>query len=255
MYKVVIIGSGNVATRLAAAMKTTTFSLLQIYSRNSENAKLLADTLDCKYISDIQDITSDADLYIFAVKDDALQSVISAMRPNKGLWLHTAGSIPLNIFDGFAERYGVLYPLQTLSKQREVDFKSIPLCIEGNTEITEDEIFTIASHISDEVYRISSDKRRYIHLAAVFANNFSNHLFDIAARMFEAHGMDFRMLLPLINETASKLNDMTPTEAQTGPAVRNDINVIDRHLALLKDDDLRDIYIRLSENIRKFNKK
>jgi len=93
--------------------------------------------LDCTYISDIQDITSDADLYIFAVKDDALQSVISAMRPNKGLWLHTAGSVPLNIFDGFAERYGVLYPLQTLSKLREVDFKSIPLCIEGNTEITE----------------------------------------------------------------------------------------------------------------------
>ena len=246
---VVFIGAGNVATHLSRAMKDAGFSIRQIFSRTTENAKLLADILECDYTTDIKDILPDADLYIFALKDDALKNVIEKMPSNNGLWIHTAGSMNINIFNDFTERYGIIYPMQTLSKKRVTDFSKVPLFVEGNSDITENEVYYIASLLSHNVTLLDSEKRKYLHLAAVFACNFSNHMYDIATQILEKQGIDRHILQPLIDETANKLHSMSPHEAQTGPAVRYDRNVIDRHLSMLDDENLRNLYITISESI------
>ena len=248
---VVFIGAGNVATHLSQAMKNAGFSILQIFSRTTESAKRLADISKCSYTTDIKKILPDADIYIFALKDDILQSVIEKMPANNGLWIHTAGSVNINIFNGFTERYGVIYPMQTLSVKRIMDFSKVPLFIEGNTSIMENEVRDIAAALSHNVTCMNSEKRRYLHLAAVFACNFSNHMYVLATQILKKRdiGIDHRILQPLIDETASKLYSMSPQEAQTGPAIRYDRNIIDRHLSMLDDENIRNLYITISECI------
>jgi predicted short-subunit dehydrogenase-like oxidoreductase (DUF2520 family) len=251
--KTVFIGAGNVATRLSQAMKEAGFSVIEVFSRTEESARLLGGKLACGFVTETERIRTDADIYIFSVKDDILPDLAAAVPANKGLWLHTAGSVPANVFEGYAERYGVVYPLQTLSKARPADFRQIPLFIEGNTEASEKEIRIIAGRVSENVYSMSSEKRRYLHLAAVFACNFSNHMYRIATQILEGQGIDRQALQPLIDETANKLHTMTPDMAQTGPAVRYDRLTINRHLALLNDPDVRNLYELISKNIHTVN--
>ena len=254
-YKnVVFIGAGNVSTHLSMAMKNAGFSIRQIFSRTTDSAKSLADICDCEYTTDIKKIFHDADLYIFSLKDDALPEIIAGLSTNNipaknGLWVHTAGSVHIDVFKGFTKHYGVIYPLQTLSKSRETDFSKIPLFVESNTENVENEIFKIASMLSGNVTRMTSEKRKHLHLAAVFACNFSNHMYAIAAQILEKQGVDYKILQPLIDETANKLHSMSPEQAQTGPAVRYDTNVIERHLSMLEDENIRKLYKIISENI------
>ena len=252
--KVVFIGAGNVATHLSKAMKDAGFFIRQVFSRTKSSAKALADICDCVYTTDVKKITPDADLYIFPLKDDALPEIISAFAANSnqtknGLWIHTAGSVPVDIFEGYTERYGVIYPLQTLSKSHETDFSKIPLFVEGCNESIENEIFNIASMLSGNVTRMTSEKRKYLHLAAVFACNFSNHMYTIAAQILEMQGIDYRILQPLIDETANKLYSIRPEHAQTGPAIRYDRNVINNHLSMLEDENIRTLYTKISESI------
>lgn len=248
--RTVIIGSGNVATAMAVAMQDAGFDIIQVFSRTEENAVALAEKIvGSTAKTNIAEITASADVYIFAVKDDVLPEIISQMPHNNGLWVHTAGSVPMDIFAHKTSRYGVMYPLQTFSKNRNYDFKTIPLFIEGNNQSVDNEMFNLSSKLSNIVTRTSSEQRKYLHLAAVFACNFSNHLYALASVLLEKHGLDYRVLLPLIDETAAKIHSIPPHEAQTGPAVRNDVNVIRRHLEMLEDDKMRNIYEIISNNI------
>jgi predicted short-subunit dehydrogenase-like oxidoreductase (DUF2520 family) len=251
--KVVCIGAGNVATHLALALKEAGFPIVQVFSRTTENARMLADRLNCAYTSHTDEIRKEAGIYLFSIKDDALQDIVRKIPANKGLWIHTAGSIPMELFNGKTNRYGVLYPMQTLSKSRKTDFYKTPLFIEGNTPESQKEIRQVAEMVSGEVGVMTSEKRKYLHLAAVFACNFSNHMYHLATLLLETQGIDRQVLQPLIEETALKLRTMPPDRAQTGPAVRYDHSVIDRHLAMLEDSGMREIYEVISAGIHKKN--
>ena len=182
--KIVIIGSGNLATQLSLAFKVVGKDVVQVFSRTEEHAKELADKIGCNYTTLTEDIRQDADVYIFSVKDDALSGLVASIchkRPN-GLFLHTAGSMPMDIFRGHASRYGVLYPMQTFSKNRKVDFREIPCFVEGSDEEVLAEIHSMAASISDHVVDCDSEKRKKMHLAAVLACNLTNHCYRLAER-------------------------------------------------------------------------
>lgn len=253
--KIVFIGAGNLATHLSKAMRRQGFEILQIYSRTAEAAKQLASLVQADWTTSLNEIREDADLYIFSVKDSVLETLIASMPHRKGLWVHTAGSIPMDIFASYANRFGVFYPLQTFSKNKEVDFKKIPFFIEANHAADCQLLCEKASLLSDQVIEADSDQRKHLHLAAVFACNFTNHMYVLAARLVEEKGLPFDALKPLITETAAKIGDLHPMQAQTGPAIRYDQEIMAKHIALLEDTSLQEIYRMLSENIHNTHKK
>ena len=226
--RVVLIGRGRLATNLHATLERAGHEVASINSR----------TLD--------ELPVEADIFIVSVKDAALKEVIgkAAKGRENQLFVHTAGSMPLNIFEGHTRRYGVLYPMQTFSKERLVDFMEIPVFIEGSDPT----IKLLADSISRRVYALSTEERKYLHLAAVFACNFANHCYTLSARILERHGLPFDVMLPLIDETARKVHELHPLDAQTGPAVRYDENVINMQSQLL-DGAMRELYERLSQSI------
>ena len=230
--KVVLIGRGRLATNLLAALQQAVHEVVSINSRTLEGLPL------------------EADAFIVAVKDSALEEVIR--RATKGreqqLFLHTAGSMPMSLFEGHTSRYGVFYPMQTFSKERLVDFAEIPVFIEG----ADPAIRPLAESISRRVYELSTEARKYLHLSAVFACNFVNHCYALSAELLEQHGLPFDVMLPLIDETARKVHELHPHDAQTGPAVRYDENVIRMQSALLADNpELQQIYELLSLDIHR----
>ncbi len=249
--KIIFLGSGNLATRLALEMQKKGMRIGQVYSHTPENAERLAACLDCHWTIDPEAVETDADLYVFSLKDTVFADVIARIPPNNGLWVHTAGSIPMDIFSGYTANYGVLYPMQTFSKTREVDFSVIPFFLEANTSENAGKLQQLARKLSGNVRFLSSDKRKSLHLAAVFACNFTNHIYALAVRLLQEQDIPADVLLPLIDETAAKIHTMPPRLAQTGPAIRYDENVINKHLAMLDDPDMRSIYRLISQNIHK----
>lgn len=254
METISLIGSGNVATHIGHALAKAGYRINGVFSRTLAAAQALAGTLHCD-ATDHLEALPEADCCLFAVKDDALPSLAArwgALHPDS-FCLHTAGSVPMDIFEGKVENYGVLYPMQTFSKTRQVDFHAIPCFIEANVPETLDKVTQLARSVSDRVYVLPSERRRWLHLAAVFACNFSNHCYDIAARLLEKEGIPSDSLLPLIDETAAKVHELPACKAQTGPAVRFDRNVIDRHERMLADNpELRRIYELLSQHIYQY---
>jgi len=249
---VVLIGSGNLATNVGKALKDNGHAILEVYSRKMHNAKKLADILDAKkYTDKLDDVSSAADIYVIAVVDSALENVIDTLCPSRKdrLFVHTAGSMPISVFEGKAQRYGILYPLQTFSKGREVDFKKIPCFIEGDSKETESEIESLCKGIFASVRSVPSDKRKYLHLAAVFGCNFVNHCFALCEQILNDADIPFEVMLPLIQETVDKVKVMSPRKAQTGPAVRYDKNVMNKHLRLLESKEMSDIYKLMSKSI------
>jgi len=230
-----LIGAGNLATQLAPALAGKGHRFLQVYSRTELNARQLASVLKCEAVTQPDLILPNADLYICALKDDALPQVLPHLHFGNGLVVHTAGSLPMEILADYTQNYGVFYPLQTFSKHRTVDFSKVPFFIEASSSESLNTLNVLASCLSEKVIPASSDQRKQLHLAAVFANNFVNYLYSIAADIVEAKGMDFQYLLPLIEETAKKMQSLNPVEAQTGPAVRFDHAVMDNHLEMLKE--------------------
>ncbi len=249
--RIVFVGAGNLATRLSLAMHRVGMQIEQVYSRTEESAEGLARKLGCPWTCDISALRDDADLYVFALKDAVLQDVISRVKPNGGMWVHTAGSMPMSLFEGHAKRYGVLYPLQSFSKDREVNFDAVPFFLEASTEQDADYLHNVACALSENVRFLSSEKRRYLHLAAVFACNFTNHIYSLAYKLLEREDVPTDVLLPLIDETSAKIHSMSPALAQTGPAVRYDENVINKHIEMLDNADMKDIYRLLSQSIHK----
>ena len=249
--KVVCIGSGNVATHFALALKKSNAEILQVYSRHQEHAKVLADQLGAMAIADIALIVPDADLYLIAIKDDAIASICSTLKDIKGLVVHTSGATPMSVLEGMS-CYGVLYPLQTFSRSRALDFSHVPLCVEAGSELMLQQVKELAERLSPLVYDVDSIQRKVLHLSAVFACNFVNHMYAIGADILEAAGLDFELLKPLIMETAAKVQHAEPNSVQTGPAIRGDEQTMNRHKELLADrPELVAIYETLSNSIKK----
>lgn len=274
--KIVLIGAGNLATHLGKALHAAGHDMLQVFSRTMQSAETLASLLDAEPLTDIAQVRDDADVYIFSVKDSALVQLVAQLcrhdadglgedgavnalrKAKKGeherVFLHTAGSMPMSVFKGMAQHYGVLYPMQTFSKQREVDFSIIPCFLEANDEFAQKQIEGLAREISGRVYQLSSEDRKYLHLSAVFACNFANHCYAISQELLEEHGIPFDVMLPLINETAAKVHEMKPKDAQTGPAVRYDENVIGKQSKLLENHPhFKKVYDSMSKSIHGLN--
>ncbi len=249
---IVLIGAGNLATQLGFSLAKKGYNIRQVYSYTIENAEYLADKLNAYSTNNLKEIQKDADLYIVAVKDAVLSQTIEELPSLKGIITHTAGSHHIDMLLKF-DHYGILYPFQTFSKEKEVDFSSIPILIEANNEQTQQDLLDFGKKISNTVMTCDSDQRKQIHLAAVFACNFTNHMYAIANEILKNHNISFDVIKPLISETASKIDILSPQDAQTGPAIRGDQNIIDQHLKMLSEEnDLSSLYKTLSERIMKY---
>ena len=248
--QIVFIGAGNVGTHLAQACKQADFTIKAIYSRTMNSAQILADKMNCIACCDIAGIP-EADIFIYCIKDDALPqtAAINSLRFPNALHVHTSGSTPANVFQN--NRYGVIYPMQTFSKNAEVDFSKVRCFIEGNNAKSLECIRFLAESISQKVSELDTNARLSLHAAAVFACNFSNHCFTLAGEILkEKAGLPFETLLPLIDETIRKVHFMPPEAAQTGPAVRFDRNIINKHLEMLRSHPLQqEIYRLVSQSI------
>jgi len=253
----VIIGAGNLATQLALALFEKNIAIRQIYSRTKESAEELAQKVKAPFTTELSKLKTDADLYVIAVKDSAIQEVLENLPlAEDRLIVHTAGSVAMKILEGFTLNYGVFYPLQTFSKNRKVDFSIIPICIEASHPTILVKLENLAGRLSGTIRQINSEERKALHLAAVFANNFANHFYAIGAELLHDHEMSFDLLKPLIQETAAKIEALHPIEAQTGPAKRNDQTVIQTQLKMLHDQpEYQKIYSFVSESILQLHQK
>ncbi len=248
--KIVLLGAGNVAYHLGPLIKKNGHTILQVYSPTARNGKALALKLKSIHIQSTSEISNEADIYIVAIKDDAITNVINKLTFLPQLIVHTSGSIGIDVIPKRFKNSGVLYPLQTFSKNSKTTPGQIPICIEGSNKKSLRIIRKLANSISPLVYEVNSEKRRIIHLAAVFANNFTNYLLSLSAKILEKNNVKFEVLLPLINETIDKISKEKPADVQTGPARRNDKAVIKKHMKLLSNDpDVQKIYSVLSKSI------
>ena len=254
--RITIIGSGNVATHLSAALRNAGHRIVQVYSPNMQNAALLAYHVGAEPIDTLDAIDADTNLFIIAVKDDAIASLVPQLSRYGQVIAHTSGAVHLEAVQAYTELAGVFYPLQTFSKTKEVNFREVPLCIEGADEQIAKMLEGLARDLSNNVYRVNSAQRKVLHLAAVFACNFTNYLYAVSEDLLTANNMSFDMLRPLILETADKMRAHHPADVQTGPAIRNDDQTMEKHLLMLdKEPELRAIYNLLSQGIIKNNNK
>lgn len=259
-YSITFVGAGRLATQLAIALQQANHEIKAIYSKTLRSAEELQHRLqDCKNI-EVTDSLKEipvTDVYIVAVADNALPEVLASWpeQAKGGVVLHTAGSQDIELLHTASEHYGVLYPMQTFSKDKLVDFRDVYIYIESN-DVTSGKIaYDLASSISNNVNRLSSADRKHLHLGAVVACNFSNHLYELAFSYLSEHGINPECLLSLIDETSSKLREISPHEGQTGPARRHDESVIQEHLSMLENHaELRAFYEMFTESIiRKFS--
>ncbi len=246
MIRLSIIGSGNVAQHLIQAFsKAADIELVQVFSRKKESVSRLI--TEDKIITDFNDLIA-VDLVIIAVTDEAIAEVSKEIPLSNLLVVHTSGSVAIEAISN-KNRQGVFYPLQTFSISKEVDFKTIPICIEAQNEKDFQILETVAISISDTVYEISTEQRKALHAAAVFVSNFVNHLYQIGNDICIKNDLSFDILKPLIQETANKILTLSPKEAQTGPAKRQDTQTINAHLNFLTDEHQKEIYKMLTKSI------
>jgi predicted short-subunit dehydrogenase-like oxidoreductase (DUF2520 family) len=246
MISIVIIGSGNVAQHLITAfLQSNGIELIQVFSRQKESVSHLISSN--KIVSNYDEIKV-ADIYIIAISDNAIADVSAKLPFENQLVVHTSGSMPMEILES-KNRRGVFYPLQTFTKNKAIDFKEIPICLES--ELADDFIMIekLAKSISNSVQSISSEQRKALHVAAVFVCNFVNHLYKIGNDICDENQLSFEILKPLIIETAQKIRQLSPKNAQTGPAKRNDTETINTHLKFLSDENQKEIYKLLTKSI------
>lgn len=253
--RITLIGSGNVGTHMGAAFKNAGHQIVQVYSPNLQHAALLAYHIKAQAIDDLQQIDNNTDTFIISVKDDAIEGIAQQLALHGKLILHTSGSTDINVLLKYTNNAGVFYPLQTFSRTKELNFWNVPLCLEAADEDIFKTIQQLAQTVSNNVYAVNSAQRRILHLAAVFACNFPNYLYNIAQGLLADNQLDFDMLKPLITETADKVQQQLPAAVQTGPAVRNDETTMNRHLEMLQNQPmLQQIYELLSQGIIKMDK-
>jgi predicted short-subunit dehydrogenase-like oxidoreductase (DUF2520 family) len=231
-----IIGAGKVGKALAIKFKSAGHQIHQVFSRKLDHAKALAELTDSEPTNDIHSIKNNADIYFLAVKDDAILELATSLNINQKIIVHCSGATALSIFEGIHKNYGVFYPLQTFSPDIEPDFSELPICIAANNFETEEILTKLAKTICPNIYQINEGQRKNLHIAAVFANNFSNYLYTIAEDICIRSEIDFKILLPLIKQTVRKIESSKPSEVQTGPAIREDHGTIQKHLESLKKE-------------------
>jgi len=252
MNNVIVLGSGNVASHIIQFINDSNeLNLVQIYARNSNK---IDKSINKNLVTDDYLKIKKADIYIIAVSDNSITEVSKNLPFENRLVVHTSGSASLDQIDS-KNRRGVLYPLQTFSKNKSVDFTQIPFCLE--TEFEDDYVVleNITQKFSQKVYQISSEQRQYIHVTAVFVSNFTNHMFTIGNEICTENEIPFEIFKPLIQETLNKIEDLEPIVAQTGPAVRNDTNTLKKHLDLLTNEKIKSLYLNISESIQNYNVK
>lgn len=247
--EIVIIGTGNTATVLGRKLKAAGHTIVQVFGRDTSAASKLAYELDTESTNYWNVVYKDADIYILAVSDIAIEDVLRELQLPRKTIVHTAASVSKNILKNAALHFGVFYPLQSLKKEME-HLPDIPVIIDASDESTLHELEILAGSISDKVVKAGDEERLKLHLAAVICNNFVNHLYALAEGYCKKEGLDFHLLHPLIKETAARLNEIPPSASQTGPALRNDRTTIKKHLELLKEyPGLQKIYELLTESI------
>ena len=252
MIQITLIGSGNVAQHLIKAFtKSELVEIAQVFSRKKEKLSSIIE-FD-KIVSDYEDL-KEADLYIIAVTDNAITEVSQQLPFNNQLVVHTSGTASIETLDD-KNRKGVFYPLQTFSKNKEIDFSVIPICLEADNTFDFRVLETVAKSISKAVFPINSEQRKALHVAAVFVNNFTNHLYQIGHEICEENQVPFDILKPLIQETAQKIKTLDPIDAQTGPAKRGDSSTIEAHLEYLTNENQKNIYKILTQSIQHNGKK
>jgi predicted short-subunit dehydrogenase-like oxidoreductase (DUF2520 family) len=250
--RIVLLGTGNLATRLGLALHAKEIEIIQVFGRSISDGIHLSKQLECSFTSLKHEIKLDADLYFLAVTEEAIPEILVNSPIKNQLVVHTSGSVPMEILSAFSNNYGVFYPLQTLSKQREVDFSTIPVCIEASSQDNLEKLQQLANLISGQVFQINSAKRLQLHLSAVFVCNFVNHLYSIGAHLLQDQNLDFDLLKPLILETAQKVMMFQPEDVQTGPAMRGNQSIIDLHLKMLEQfPEWQNIYKLISQDIKK----
>lgn len=246
--RITLIGAGNVATHLGKALQESGHEMVQVFSRTEESASALAKRLSCPFVTRYDEISKASDMYLFSVSDAVLgevsQRVHSVIGNCDALFVHTAGSMPLDVLP--SKRRGVFYPMQTFSKSREVDFSKVSIFVESPTDASL--LQSLARAISPNVYMLNGEQRKRLHIAAVFACNFTNHMYALSADLLREADLPFSVMLPLIDETARKVHRLEPHQAQTGPAVRGDKNVMNVHLSMLSDPQ-QTLYRLISESI------
>ena len=246
MISVVILGAGNVATHLFKGFsKTSEVSVVQWYNRSLSAIQSYENVVD---VTNDLNTLKDADVYILAVSDDVICELSSKLPFKNKLVVHTSGSVSVYDIDKKHKR-GVLYPLQSFSKNAEMDLANVPICIETIDKACFPILKELSLSLGSPIKRINSDQRRVLHLAAVFVNNFTNQLYRIGREITESEGAEFDLLKPLILETAKKVQEMSPFKAQTGPAKRNDKKTIKKHLKTLESQHHKDIYELLTKSI------
>lgn len=257
--EITILGAGNVATHLGKALYAAGYKINQIYSRTEESALKLANLVNAEAICHIAELNTFSDLYIVALTDQALanlaESILNTI-PNK-LVVHTSGSTSLEVLSLNAEqKCGVIYPMQTFSKEKDIDFNNVHFFIEANDSETLSTLRQFLKSLTSHIHEADSQQRKILHLSAVFVCNFTNHMYTVADDLLTRNNLPFDAMFSLIKETAEKVIVMHPKKAQTGPAVRGDIDVINRHLAMLSaNSDVQEIYRKISNNIKKYNSK
>lgn len=249
MKSVVIIGAGNVAFHLTRALLQNTVNVRQIFNRTLSKAQELGEANNIKYTDKISELEK-ADLYIIAASDSAVEELSHYIPYDDTLVVHTSGSLSTKILKG-DYRKGVFYPFQTFTKRKALRYEEIPFFVEAENKEDEDALYRLADKISNEVHRVDSDKRRKVHMSGVWASNFVNHLYYIAQQICKDAEMPFDVLRPLIEETAAKMQDMEPYEAQTGPAKRGDDLILEKHMELLTDSRQQQLYQLLSDSIKR----
>lgn len=255
-FSVVMIGAGNVAWHLTKRLDETGFKIVQVYSRTEKSARELAQPLKTNWTNHIEEIDRNADVYFIALKDDAITGFLKNAGLTGKILVHCSGSLPIGIFADYTATSGVFYPLQTFSKARNINFGEIPVFIEGSTDDSIRMLFEIGVKVAGNVQYANSHQRLILHIAAVFSCNFVNHMYAIAAGILEANQLSYEVLHPLMKETLFKAFELHPFNAQTGPAVRNDKSITERHKKELENKhELLKIYTILSEHIYTLHKK
>ncbi|MDC0202024.1 F420-dependent NADP oxidoreductase [Flavobacteriales bacterium] len=245
---ITFIGSGNVAWHLSDILQKNNHNIVEIWSKSEKNAKLLAAKLNCSIISDLNVLKS-TDLIIISVKDDFIIDVLNKIEDFNIPIVHTSGSVGIDIFQN-RDNFGIFYPVQSFNKNIDIDFNEIPICIESNNSELEKTLLNLANSISNSVHLLNYKQREQLHIAAVFASNFTNHMMLISDKILNSNKMSFDLLKPLIKNTFEKVKNNHPKDVQTGPAIREDYLIIEKHLKLLEEsDDLKIIYSKISNHI------
>jgi predicted short-subunit dehydrogenase-like oxidoreductase (DUF2520 family) len=254
--KVVLLGSGNVATHLGVLLKKKGHTLLQLFNPTRKHATALARRLNCPLVTRVSAIDTTGDIYVLAIKDEAIGPLLKQLPFVPRMIVHTSGSVGLEVFGKNFSAFGVLYPLQTFSKLSPETPATIPFCIEANSRKSEQLLTRMARSLSPLVYKMTSEQRKSVHVAAVFANNFSNHMFTLSEKILTGKKLPFELMLPLIEETVERLKHARPARVQTGPARRGDLSILRAHLDWLRGDpELRDLYDRISKSIIAYYRK